>query len=292
MGDFVGCRLVRVAVRLLAALSLLLIPFFHAAPRAQAGRSLDAFHRPLDQILDVDVRDGLVYYRALRSDRGRLDRYVGSLNVAASTYDGWSREDKMAFWVNAYNAIVLQTVINHYPIRGTSKSYPANSIRQIPGAFEQAKYRVAGKSLTLDDIEKTVLPSFKEPRLYLALGRGAIGSGRLRSEAYTGDRIQRQLDDVQKEFVNDASMIRIDRTAGQIAVTPIISWHEAEFVEAYDKDAAGTLSQRSPIERAIVAFVMPRLLPLEKEFVQKNEFRVAFQTLDWRLNDLTGGGPQ
>jgi hypothetical protein len=52
------------------------------------------------------------------------------------------------------------------------------------------------------------------------------------------------------------------------------------------------LSQRSPIERAIVAFVMPRLLPLEKEFVQKNEFRVAFQTLDWRLNDLTGGGPQ
>jgi hypothetical protein len=75
-------------------------------------------------------------------------------------------------------------------------------------------------------------------------------------------------------------------------VTPIISWHEAEFVEAYDKDAAGTLSQRSPIERAIVAFVMPRLLPLEKEFVQKNEFRVAFQTFDWRLNDLTGGGPQ
>ena len=91
MGDFVGCRFVRVAARLLAALSLLLIPFFHAAPRAQAGRSLDAFHRPLDQILDVDVRDGLVYYRALRSDRGRLDRYVGSLNVAASTYGGTLR---------------------------------------------------------------------------------------------------------------------------------------------------------------------------------------------------------
>jgi hypothetical protein len=292
MGDFAGCRIVKVAARLLTALSLLLVPFFHAAPRAQAGRSLDAFHRPLDQILDINVRDGLVYYRALRSDRGRLDRYVASLNVAAGTYEGWSREDRMAFWVNAYNAIVLQTVIDHYPIRGTSRSYPANSIRQIPGAFEQAKHRVAGKTLTLDDIEKTVLPSFKEPRLYLVLGRGAVGSGRLRSEAYAGDRIQKQLDDVQKEFVNDAAMIRIDRTAGQISITPIISWHAAEFVAAYDQEAAGAFSQRSPIERAIVAFVTPRLLPLEREFVQKNEFRVTFQTLDWRLNDLTGGGPQ
>jgi hypothetical protein len=146
--------------------------------------------------------------------------------------------------------------------------------------------------VTLDDIEKAVLPSFKEPRLYLALGRGAIGSGRLRSEAYAGDQIQKQLDDVQKGFVNDAAMMRIDRTATQISVTPIISWHEAEFVEAYDKGTAGTLAQRSPIERAIVAFVTPHLLPLEKEFVQKNEFRVVFQALDWRLNDLTGGGPQ
>ena len=72
----------------------------------------DPFHRPLDQILDVNVRDGLVYYRALQSSRGALDRYVASLNVPTATYDGWSKEAKMAFWVNAYNAIVLQTVVS------------------------------------------------------------------------------------------------------------------------------------------------------------------------------------
>jgi len=277
---------------LLTTLLVFLIPASQAVPRAQADRTIDALHRPLDQILDVNVRDGLVYYRALRSDRGRLDRYVASLNVPSGTYDEWSRERKMAYWVNAYNAIVLQTVITHYPIQGTSKSYPPNSIRQIPGAFEQAKYRLAGKSLTLDEIEKAVLPQFKEPRLYLALGRGALGSGRLRSEAYDGEQIGTQLDDIQKEFVNDSAMIRVDRTAGQIAVTPIFSWREAEFVAAYDKGATGTFEQRSPIERAIVAFVTPRLLPLEREFVQKNEFRVTFQPFDWRLNDLTGGRPQ
>jgi hypothetical protein len=252
----------------------------------------DALQRPLDQILDLNVRDGLVYYRALRSERGRLDRYTASLNVPAATYDAWSREHKMAFWINAYNAFVLQTVIDRYPIKGGSKIYPPNSIRQIPGAFEQIKHRAGGRSVTLDEIEKTILPQFKEPRVYLALGRGAVGSGRLRSEAYTGDRIMQQLDAIQQQFVSERTMVRIDRAAGQVSVTPIVSWHDAEFIAVYDKGAGGPLAERSAVERAIVAFITPRLLPLEKEFLQKNEFKVTYHPFDWRLNDLTGGRPE
>lgn len=252
----------------------------------------EPLHRPLDQILDLNVRDGLVYYRALRSERGRLDRYVASLNVPAATYQGWSREQKMAFWVNAYNAFVLQTVINNYPIRGRSSMYPANSIRQIPGAFEQIRHRAAGRTVTLDQIEKTVLPEFKEPRLYLALGRGALGSGRLRSEAYTAERLPTQLSSMASEFVNEQVMLKIDRGAEDVAVTPIISWHEQEFVAAYDTGAAGPFAPRSPIERAIVGFITPHMLPLEKELLRKNAFKVRFQTFDWSLNDLTGGRPR
>jgi hypothetical protein len=259
------------------------------APAGRQPVDVPLFHRPYDQLLDVNVRDGLVYYRALRSERDRLDRYIASLNVPAATHDGWSREEKMAFWLNAYNAIVLRTVINHYPISGKAPGYPASSIRQIPGAFEQTKHRLAGRSLTLDEIEKTVLPHFKDPRMYLALGRGAIGSGRLRSEAYLGDRLERQLGDVAAEFVNHAAMLKIDRLTGQIGVTPIISWREAEFMAAYDKGESGPFANRSPIERAIIAFVTPHLLPMEREFVDKNEFRMVFQAFDWRLNDLSGG---
>jgi hypothetical protein len=265
-----------------------------AAPRAapQGAAAGDTFHRPLDQLLDVNVRDGLVYYRALRAERGRLDRYVTSLNVPAAKYESWGREEKMAFWVNAYNALVLQTVVDRYPIHGGSSTYPANSIRQIPGAFETIKHRVAGRSLTLDEIEKNVLAEFKEPRLFLALGRGAVGSGRLRSEAYAGSRIMQQLDDIQENFVSEQAMMKLDRTKGQLSVTPIVSWREKEFIAAYDKGATGPLAQRSAIERAIIAFVAPHLLPLERELVQKNEFRVTYHPFDWRLNDLTGGRPQ
>jgi hypothetical protein len=201
----------------------------------------------------------------------------------------WSPEHQMAYWVNAYNAFVLQTVINNYPIRGTSANYPAGSIRQIPGAFERITHRAGGRALTLDDIEKNVLPLFKEPRLYLALGRGAIGSGRLRSEAYTGEKIMKQLEEVQAEFVSERTMLQIDRGAGTMSVTPIVSWREADFVAAYDPGATGPFAQRSPIERAIVAFISPHLLPLEKEFVRANTFRVTYHPFDWHLNDLTGG---
>jgi hypothetical protein len=257
-----------------------------------AATAAEAFHRPLDQLLDVNVRDGLVYYRALRGERGRLDRYIASLNVPAPKYDAWGRDEKMAFWVNAYNAFVLQTVIDRYPIHGASAAYPPNSIRQIPGAFETVKHRAAGRSLTLDEIEKNVLAEFKEPRLFLALGRGAIGSGRLRSEAYAGSRMMQQLDDLQQNFVSEQTMMKLDRARGQLSVTPILSWREKDFVAAYDKGATGPAAQRSPIERAIVAFITPHLLPLERELVQKNEFRVTYHPFDWRLNDLTGGRPQ
>jgi hypothetical protein len=185
----------------------------------------------------------------------------------------------MAFWVNAYNAVVLQTIINHYPMKGT--------IKQIPGAFEKT-FRVAGRTVTLDQIEKTILPEFKDPRLFLALGRGAVGSGRLRSEAYTGERLEKQLAEIQAEFVSRRHLYRFDRLANQMSISPILSWREADFVAAYDK-ADAMFAQRSPIERAIITFVSPHLLPLEKEVVAKNQFRIVFHEMDWRLNDLTGG---
>src|SRR3954471_22588943 len=129
---------------LFAAVLLALAPAQQFTPAPGA----DPLHRPLDQILDVDVRDGLVYYRALKADRGRLDRYIASLSVTPATYQGWSKAQQMAFWVNAYNAFVLQTVIGHYPLQGT--------IRQIPGAFDRNTFHAAGRTVTLDQIEKTI----------------------------------------------------------------------------------------------------------------------------------------
>jgi len=241
----------------------------------------------IDFILDTYVRDGDVYYRALKSDRARLDTYVASLAGAALAQQ--SREAQLAFWLNAYNTIVLRTVIDHYPIQGHSSEYPSKSVRQIPGAFDRLPHRVAGKTLTLDQIEQTVLPEFHDPRVYFALGRGAMGSGRLRSEPFAGAKLEAQLTEAANECITRMQCVHIAREANKVEANAIFSWREKEFAAAY-AGVASTYPNRSPIERAILTFVSPKLLTTEKEFLAANTFQVVYRPFDWTLNDLTGRG--
>lgn len=245
---------------------------------------------PLDRVLDLYVRDGLVYYAALQSDRAGLDRYLAARRAAPAGFDGWSRERLIAFWLNSYNAIVLRTVLDRYPIRGDAPEYPANSIRQIPGAFERIAHEVAGRRVTLDEIEESVLGSFGDPRVFLALGRGAVGSARLRSEAFSAARLELQLDAAVEEFATEPHGVVLDRLGGTVRVNPVFGWREAAFVAAY-ADRGWAESGRSSIERAILALIEPALFPSERAFLAENSFALRYQTFDWRLNDLTGGRP-
>jgi hypothetical protein len=270
-------------VLLLAALALVTKPVAAQEDAPQGSRpSL------FDEILDLYVRDGLVYYRALKIERTRFDRVVDQL--AAVREGGLSRDERLAFWLNAYNALVLRTVIDHYPVTGKSGLYPANSIRQIPGAFESVKHQVAGRPLTLDEIENKVLPEFHDPRVYFALGRGAISSGRLRSEAFAADRLEAQLTEVAAECARRPECIQIDQSRNQVLASSIFSWRERDFAAAYAGAASSRFSGRSPVERAVLAYVEPRLFGLEQEFLARDAFELKFLDFDWSLNDLTGRG--
>ena len=261
-----------------------------AAPHAQAGAaSADAVAR-FDKILDTYVRDGYVYYKALAGERAGIDRYVASFDVPAATVASWSQDAQKAFWINAYNALVIKTVIDHYPIKGKSAAYPPNSVRQIAGAFDQAKHHVAAQSLTLDEIEKAA-EAFGDARVIFALGRGAIGGGRLKSEAYRADRLNDQLDVALKEFVTRPTCLKMDRAAGTVVASPLFSWKQDPLIVAYSQGGPGGWRDRSPIERAILNMASPFFYASEREFASANTFKMQFGTFDWRLNDLTGGMP-
>ena len=263
------------------------------APRPSVAQdpappAVDPIHKPFDAILDVYVRDGLVYYRALRSERGSLDRYIASLAAtSADTVKSWPPNQQLAFWINAYNAFVLETVIDHYPIRGRAKEYPPVSIRQIPGAFDRRPHRAGGRTLTLDALERDVIASFGDPRALFALGRGAHGGGRLKSEAYTSERLDAQLTTMTSELVTRRELVFVDIQNGLLSVSPIFSWREATFLPLADR-AREVFNRRSPLERAVLAMIDPLLVPNEVEFLQKNTFRMVFHEFDWSLNDLTG----
>src|SRR6266540_2832978 len=267
-------------MRLLLATALL--SAFLAIPGVQESRSDTERHKTLDQILDLYVRDGEVYYRALKLERAKLDGYVAAL--ATESLDKMSRDERLAFWLNAYNAFVLRTVIDHYPVQGRSADYPSKSIRQIPGAFDRLPHRVGGKTLTLDQIEQTVLPEFHDPRVYFALGRGAIGSGRLRSEPFAATKLEAQLTETANECITRAQCVHIGRDTNKVEANAIFSWREKEFAAAYAAGAVSAFENRSPIERAVLAFVHPKLLTTEREFLAKNTFQIVYKPFDWTLN--------
>jgi hypothetical protein len=222
-----------------------------------------------DQILDTRVRDGFVYYRLLKVERRGLDRFVTSLAGAELPRD---RNEQIAFWLNAYNALVLQTVVNHYPTR---------SLRQVTGVFTRP-HRVAGRMLSLDQIEQTILPAFRDPRVFLALGRGAAGSGRLRSEIYTGESIERQLRDQMEECAIRDHCVRVDAVANRLRASQIFQWRGKEFTDAF----ANVDGKRPPLERAVVAYAGRRSLDAERECIATDRFKVEYVPFDWSLNDL------
>ena len=250
--------------------------------------AVDALHRSLDELLDLYVRDGFVYYNAVRADRSRLDRYLAGLNgPIAADHAGGSREERLALWINAYNALVLRTVIDRFPIRGRSPEYPTASIRQIPGAFDKLSHRVAGRTVTLDGIEKDMLTPLGDARAFLALGRGSVGGGRLRSEAFTAARIDDQLTAVAAESLARDEIVDVDEEQNQLTVSPLFAWREDGFVASFADKANSVFKQRSPLERAILGLIEPYLRRTEAEFLEKNTFRMVFSTFDWRLNDLS-----
>lgn len=279
------------AVTFVLAVAMTVAPSMRsaAAPAQQPAPAVDALHRPFDEILDIYVRDGLVYYYALRQERGKFDRYVASLgDVSADTLKSWPRERQLAYWINAYNAFVLRTVIDNYPIRGKSADYPANSIRQVPGSFERRTFRAGGRMLTLDQIERDVIGEFGDARALLALSRGALGGPRLKSEAFTAERLDEQLATMVTELVASRDLVFVDVPNDRISVNALFSWREAIFTQSLAARAPAAYASRSPIERAVMALIDPLLVPNEAEYVRKNTFRMAFHDFDWKLNDLTG----
>ena len=238
-----------------------------------------------DHVLNIYVRDGFVDYSSLlRVDRAIIDRYVNGRSSRPADFDVWSPARQMAFWLNSYNALVVQTVLDHYPIRGRSPEYPLNSIRQIPGAFDRRTHRIAGHDMTLDRLEQDVLAGFGDPRVFLALGRGALGSGRLRSEVYEETRLDEQLVAVVEEFATEPWGVVLDQNAQTLRMNEIIGWRREQFIEHY-ADRGRLESGRAPIERAMINLIDPVLYLSEQAFLDENLFSVSYQPFDWNLND-------
>lgn len=266
----------------------LLLAALLLAPVAVAASPFDHQHPLLGEVLRRHVRDGLVDYAALQRERAALDRYAGQLDtVERQVVDSWSRDQRLAFWINAYNALTLRMIVDHYPIRRGSLigvAFPANSIWQIPGAFKEARHRVAGQRLSLDDIEHRIIrPSFAEPRIHVALVCAARSCPVLRAEPYVATRLDAQLTEQTRRFAADRNHgLRAAEGARGVAVSSIFKWFGEDFAPL----AAGNE------KRGVLAFLAahsddPALLARLRDPATP----VDYLDYDWTLNDTAVFAP-
>lgn len=196
----------------------------------------------------------------------RLDAFLATLareNVNAYTVP----DEKLAFWINAYNACVIRGVLRRYPIK---------SVMDHPEFFKEKAYTVAGTQLSLDDIENRMIrPAFKDARVHFALVCAARSCPRLINRAYTGAGLGALLDGQGREFLADPSKTRFEPAASRAQISSIFQWFAGDFVQA-----AGS------VPRFLHRYAPPAAQPM----LLSPSVRIEYLPYDWALNDKPSGG--
>ncbi len=212
-------------------------------------------------LLQRYVKDGLVDYGGFKSDEVRLDQYLKILaQVDSQTL---SRDERFAFYVNAYNAWTIKLILSRYPDLQSIKDL--GSFLRSPWKKELA--RIDGTILTLDNIEHDILrPQFKDPRVHFAVNCASKGCPPLLGEPYTGARLDRQLEERAKAFINDPQRTRLEGTV--LSVSKIFKWFAADF----SNDVVGFIKRYAD---------EPLKTELEK---RSSNLKIKYLEYDWSLN--------
>jgi len=230
-----------------------------------AGGDSD-LHKTWDTMLQKYVKNGQVNYKGFARDVKQLDGYLEKLDKTdVSTF---SREEKLAFWINAYNAYTVKLILNHYPVK---------SIRKISRPWKQRIWKAAGKTLSLDDMEHKILrKELKEPRIHFAIVCASIGCPDLQGFAFTGDHVNKQLDRAATQFFASRKhfYFETDEKKVKIFISKIFSWFGEDFGDNKEQK---------------VNFILRFLEKPDAEKIKKAaSIKIKYLGYDWNLNEGRG----
>ncbi len=202
------------------------------APATEVARQPSPVSRaPTSEVLDTSgwsrllaayvTEDGGFRYAALQgtaSDRETLDQFVEA--VGAASPDAWTRDEKLAFYINAYNALTVSAVIERWPLA---------SVMDVPGFFDGIEHQVAGSARTLNGLEGDVIRSeeFAEPRIHFAVNCASTSCPPLSGEAFTAQNLESQLQALTDAFVRGTT--RVDARRRRVNASKLFEWYAADF---------------------------------------------------------------
>ena len=159
-------------------------------------------HAAWDGLLKKYVDDkGMVNYKGWQGDSLALNAYLLDLSMHLPS-QSWTSTDRLAYWLNAYNAFTVQRILRGYPVKSIKDLGGTKIFVDTP--WDQHFIKLDGKAYSLNDIEHRIIrKQFKDNRIHMALVCAAMSCPRLRDEAYIGPRLNEQLDDQGRDFVNN-----------------------------------------------------------------------------------------
>jgi hypothetical protein len=265
------------ALRSILLAMALLFPF--------AAQAFDHAHAAWQGLLAKHVKPfaggnaSAVDYAALKSERAALRAYLASLTaVGEAEYAKWSKPQRLAFLINAYNAWTVELVLTKYPDLESIKDL--GSLFQSP--WKKKFFSLLGQERSLDDVEHGMIRApgaFDDPRIHAAVVCASIGCPMLRPEAFVAERLDAQLDDGMRRFLADASRNRFDAASGQLRVSKIFDWYARDFEQGHQ--GYGALKDVFGRHAAQLA-----TSPEARTRLRKGDYRVEFLDYDWRLNDV------
>jgi hypothetical protein len=265
----------------LAAASALACPMLG---RAQTGEVDHAAWTSLLQRQVVLLRGGQasqVRYAGFAADRAALKAYLTSLSaVSRPAFDRWAKPAQMAFLINAYNAFTVELILTKYPDLGSIKDL--GSLFSSP--WKPKWIPLLGVQMSLDDIEHGLLRErgrYDDPRIHFAVNCASVGCPMLREEAFTGDRLEAQLEQQTRRFLADRTRNRWNPRRARREVSKIVDWYGDDFRQGH----RGI--------RSLPAFFAAHADLLadgadERARVRSAEVDIGFLDYDWALNDARG----
>jgi hypothetical protein len=230
----------------------------------------DQWTRLLRQHVTVVGASTRVRYAEWKTDRAGLVPFTSALSdVSPKVFDAFSKAEKMAFLINAYNAFTIQMVLDSYPIKSIKD---AGSLFTSP--WKKKFFKLFGRDFTLDDIEHGMLrKDFGDPRIHFAINCASLGCPPLRDEAYTDDGLDSQLDQQAKGFLRDEAHNKIDLTNKKRGLSMIFKWFHEDFEKnggSVQKFIAKYLSDNAGVQAQLTAGL----------------FQVSYLDYDWNLNQI------
>lgn len=248
------------------------------------AQGFDHSHKAWDALLKKHVvlvsggKASQMNYAGMAKDRAALKAYLDSLSkVSQAEFAAWSKPQRMAFLINAYNAFTVEKILTRYP--DIKSIWDFGKIFGNP--FKDKFFTLLGEPSYLDRIEHETLRkpgAYDEPRVHFAVNCASIGCPMLREEAYVAERLEQQLEEQAQRFLSDRTRNRLG-PEGKLEVSKIFDWFKEDWTSGYQ--GIGSREQFFAKYAKLLADD-----PRGQALAAGGKAPITFLDYDWTLNDV------